>query len=405
MKDKDKTKEQLLYELAKLHRRNTELEKAEIRHKHMEADFYLQSEIVMNMAEGVQLTRTSDGVIVYANPKFEKMFGYERGKLVGKHVSILNAPSDKTPQEKAKEIIKSLEETDVWFGEIENIKKNGTHFWCRAGVSTLKHPHHGEIWVAIHEDITEKKRVEEELREYREHLEELIEKRTDELKVANERLQQDITERKKAEEKIKAALKEKEVMLKEIHHRVKNNMQIISSLLKLQFVRTKSKKLQEMLRTSQSRLHSMALIHERLYQSKDFTRIDFAYYIRSLTVYLFHSYRVDSNLVRLKTDVRDVHLDINRAIPCGLIVNELVSNSLKHAFPGGREGEIFIKFYFNKQGKIILVVRDNGIGFPEDIDFRSTESFGMQVVNDLTEQLRGTIELDRKGGTTFKVVF
>ncbi|MCK4431431.1 MAG: PAS domain S-box protein, partial [Candidatus Aminicenantes bacterium] len=150
----------------------------------------------------------------------------------------------------------------------------------------------------------------------------------------------DITERKVAEEKIKAALKEKEVMLKEIHHRVKNNMQIISSLLKLQFRETKSKKMQEMLRTSQSRIRSMALIHERLYQSKDFTRIDFTYYIQSLTVYLFHSYRVNTNIVRLKTDVRDVHLDINRAIPCGLIVNELVSNSLKHAFPGGREGEI-----------------------------------------------------------------
>jgi len=215
----------------------------------------------------------------------------------------------------------------------------------------------------------------------------------------------DITERKQAEEQIKAALKEKEVMLKEIHHRVKNNMQIMSSLLKLQFGETKSKKIQEMLRTSQSRIRSMALIHERLYQSKDFARIDFTYYIRSLTVYLFHSYRVDSNIVRLKTDVRDVHLDINRAIPCGLIVNELVSNSLKYAFPEGKEGEISIKFYSNKQGKIILVVRDKGIGFPEDIDFRNTKSFGMQVVNDLVEQLRGTIELDRKGGTTFKIVF
>ncbi len=218
-------------------------------------------------------------------------------------------------------------------------------------------------------------------------------------------ISRDNTERKKAEEKIKTALKEKELMLKEIHHRVKNNMQIMSSLLKLQFARTKSKKLQEMLKTSQNRIHSMALIHEKLYQSKDFARIDFAHYIRSLTVYLFHSYRVDSNLVRLKTDVRDVHLDINRAIPCGLIVNEFVSNSLKHAFPVGRKGEIFIKFYSNKQGKITLVVSDNGVGFPEDIDFRSTESFGMQVVNDLTEQLRGTIELDRKGGTTFKVKF
>jgi len=218
-------------------------------------------------------------------------------------------------------------------------------------------------------------------------------------------IMKDITERKRAEEKIKTSLREKEVMLREIHHRVKNNMQIIISLLRLQSTNTKNKKMQEAFKESQNRIHSMSLIHEKLYQSKDLARIDFAYYIRGLIVHLFQSYRVDTNLISLKTYVEDIYLDINRAIPCGLIINELVTNSIKHAFPGGKKGEISVRLHLNKQGKIALVVSDNGVGFPEDIDFLNIKSLGMQLVNDLTQQLEGTIEFDRKGGTTFNIVF
>jgi len=215
----------------------------------------------------------------------------------------------------------------------------------------------------------------------------------------------DITERKKAEEQIKASLKEKEVMLREIHHRVKNNMQIVISLLRLQSVKVEDKKTQEILRGCQNRIHTMSIIHEKLYQSKDLAKIDYAQYIDGLAVHVFQSYGVDSNLVAVKTDLEKVFLDLNRAIPCGLIINELLSNSVTHAFPEGKKGEICINLHSDKKGMITLVVSDNGISLPDDIDFRKAQSLGLQMVNDLTRQIGGTIKLDRKAGTAFTIKF
>jgi len=214
---------------------------------------------------------------------------------------------------------------------------------------------------------------------------------------------EDITERKRAEEQIKASLKEKEVLLKEIHHRVKNNLQIISSLLSLQSPYLKDGQASEMFRESQNRVKSMALIHERLYQSKYLGEIDFAEYVRKLTVDLFHSYGVDSSAIQLVLNVSDILLDIDTAIPCGLIINELVSNSLKHAFPAGEKGEVCVDFSSDNDNNFKLVVSDNGVGLPEDLDFRNTESLGLQLVNALINQLDGAIELDKSGGTAFKI--
>jgi len=215
----------------------------------------------------------------------------------------------------------------------------------------------------------------------------------------------DITERKRAEEQIKASLKEKEVLLKEIHHRVKNNLQIISSLLHLQSRYIKDKQDLKAFKDSQNRVRSMALVHEKLYQSQDLARIDLAEYIRNLTTDLFRSYGVKSATIKLKINVGEVLLGIDTAIPCGLIINELVSNSLKHAFPAGREGEICIDLHSDNDDKFVLIVRDNGVGFPKDLDFRNTESFGLRLVRTLTDQLEGNIELDSNGGTTFKITF
>ncbi|MCI0695685.1 PAS domain S-box protein [candidate division KSB1 bacterium] len=214
----------------------------------------------------------------------------------------------------------------------------------------------------------------------------------------------DITSRKQVEERIKGSLKEKEVLLKEIHHRVKNNLQIISSLLNLQSGYIHDEQAGEMFKESRNRVKSMALIHEKLYQSKDLARIDFADYIRHLTAYLLRSYSVHSHGVNLKVDVDKILLDIDTAIPCGLIINELVSNSLKHAFPQGTAGEIRIGLHENPDGKMILIVGDNGAGLPTEIDFRNTESLGLQLVSTLTDQLDGTLELDRSQGTTFKIL-
>ncbi|MGD8535065.1 MAG: PAS domain S-box protein, partial [Candidatus Aminicenantes bacterium] len=212
-----------------------------------------------------------------------------------------------------------------------------------------------------------------------------------------------ITERKKAEEQIKASLKEKEILLQEVHHRVKNNMQIISSLLNLQSRHVKDKESLGLFKSSQNRVKSMALIHERLYQSKDFTRIDVADYVQNLTNHLFITYGISKDAVKLKMNIKDIFLDINTAIPCALIINELVSNSLKHAFPNGKKGEIQISMSPLGKDEIELVVGDNGKGMPEDANLKNTKSLGLYLVSMLAEdQLHGEIKLDKTEGTAFR---
>jgi len=200
----------------------------------------------------------------------------------------------------------------------------------------------------------------------------------------------DITEAKRAEESMKTALAEKEVLLKEVHHRVKNNMQIISSLLELQSDSIPDERSRNCILESQNRIRSMALIHERLYQSKNFSRIDAGEYIRDLSHYLISSYAVDTERISLHIDAGDVCLEINRAVPCALIINELISNSLKHAFPDGRRGDISVRV--SREGDwITLEVADTGIGMPAGMDFRSAETLGLQLVNLLARQLNGRI--------------
>jgi len=220
-------------------------------------------------------------------------------------------------------------------------------------------------------------------------------------------------EKRQTEEQLKNSLQEKEVLLKEIHHRVKNNMQIIYGMLSLQLAQVKNEIVIDMLRETKNRIKSMALVHERLYQSEDLARIEFGDYVQRLLKSLIHSYGADSEAIRQKMDIKNVLLDVNIAIPCGLIVNELVSNSLRHAFSDGKgktekkylNGEIYIGLSFDKKNKLSLIVRDNGIGFPKELDFRTTESLGLQIVNTLVEQLDGSIRLHRKNGTSFKIEF
>jgi len=211
--------------------------------------------------------------------------------------------------------------------------------------------------------------------------------------------------RKRAEARIKAQLQEKDVLLKEVHHRVKNNMQVISSLLNLQSRRVKDPTVFEMFRESQRRIRSMALIHERLYQSSDLSQIEFSEYLRNLATHLFHSYQVDTSRVQLKIEAEEVHLNINTAIPCGLIVNELVSNALKHGFPEGRKGQLQIELRRIPGDGCVLGVTDDGVGFPEGLDFRKTETLGMQIISTLVEQIDGRLELNREKGTAFRLEF
>lgn len=215
----------------------------------------------------------------------------------------------------------------------------------------------------------------------------------------------DISDRKLAEDVIKASLKEKEVLLKEIHHRVKNNLQIVSSLLQLQSRRTQEKQAAEVLQDSQNRISSIALVHEKLYRSEDLANIDFGQYIPDLINHLFDTYKVKRNAVTLRTKVDKILLEIDTAIPCGLIVNELVSNSLKYAFPKNHKGKIQIEFYANNDETLTLIVRDNGIGIPEKLDIETTSSLGLTLVQGLVDQLEGTLELNRSQGTEFRITF
>ena len=217
----------------------------------------------------------------------------------------------------------------------------------------------------------------------------------------------DVTERKQAEEKILASLREKEILLREVHHRVKNNMQVISGLLDLQTSLSENPELIEKLNESQSRIRSMALIHEKLYGSEDFARIDLAGYVRTLSQDLFQLYKINIGEIALiiQTD-GDIYVDIDKAIPCGLILNELISNTLKHAFPGDRQGELQIIIRETKNTEIEILLRDNGLGLPDDVDIHQPRSVGLHLVNGLVKnQLDGQIEVRRDNGTEFRIKF
>ena len=215
---------------------------------------------------------------------------------------------------------------------------------------------------------------------------------------------QDISESRLADERVRTALREKEAMLKEIHHRVKNNLQIVSSLLSLQAEKVKDLVVFDGLRESQNRVRSMALVHETLY-SGNLGRIDLSEYLHALCRHLFRSYGVDYSLVRLVLNISNTSLDLERAIPVGLIINELVSNSLKYAFPDGGPGQVEIEFLKHETGHLSLVVSDDGIGMSESIDLEQLSSLGLQLVHDLVHQLAGSVKISLGIGTKFCITF
>lgn len=226
------------------------------------------------------------------------------------------------------------------------------------------------------------------------------------LQRSREALQHEILERRKAEKQILTALNEKQVLLKEIHHRVKNNMQIVCSLFRLQLGKIKDPRAAGILRDSQNRISAMALIHKTLYQPKDQSSIYFEEYIKELASSIFDSYEVDPERIVLKTDLESVAMDIDTVTPCGLILNELLTNSIKYAFPEGRKGEILISFKREGDG-FVLGVSDNGVGLPAGMDIRELNSLGLQLVTNLTEkQLWGRLEVTSdSGGTSFQIFF
>lgn len=263
-----------------------------------------------------------------------------------------------------------------------------------------------EANVHLEIEVSHRKEAEQNLQQAHDTLESRVEERTTELSQANESLQTEIGERRKAETMVKSALEQKETLLQEIHHRTKNNMQIISSLLKMKSREIQDERLENIFKDFSIRIQSMALIHEKVYMSPDLTQIDSQEYITTIAKALFRSFGCGTDKISLNVETNGVLLNMEVGIPCGLIINELVTNSLKYAFPNGATGEIGITLRSCDQDLLELTVRDNGVGVPEDFDFRNASSMGLQLVTTLAEdQLQGKMELNRDRGSEFKILF
>ena len=252
--------------------------------------------------------------------------------------------------------------------------------------------------------VMENIRQSEELQQTYDILEERVKGRTLELLKSNALLREEIEKRIRAEIEIKKSLQEKEILLKEVQHRVKNNLQVISSMLDLQTDYVKDSGVLKLFVEAQKRVKSMALVHERMYQSEVLTDLDFTQYIEILGNYIFKIYGVNTKRISMKIDINEANIDFNRAIQLGLIVNELISNSLKHAFPDNLAGQVNVKLD-SEDEYFILTTSDNGIGLPKKFRLRQTKSLGLQLVQALTNQLKGSIKIDRRKGTRFRIKF
>ncbi len=358
--------------------------------------------LVAGVKEYAIFRLTPDGYVVSWNAEATKILGYQAAEIIGQHFSCFFTPGDihcGYPEEDLRiAVAEERVEEDRWY-----VRSDSTLLWGSGIVTTLR-DEGGHLlgFSKIVRDMTSHKRARQKTND---ELELRVENRTTELSKANEQLQREISERELAAAQLKASLQEKEVLLKEVHHRVKNNLQIISSLLNLQSEHMQDKQARESFQVSQKRIESMALIHEKLYQSNDLAQIEFDDYVQDLVDSLFYSYEVNSSAIARKTSLDKVSLDINTAIPCGLIINELISNILKHAFPAGKSGEFQVELHNNNDNQVALIISDNGVGFPLDFDFNQTESLGLQLVNTLTAQIGGTIELNKSVGTEFKITF
>jgi len=251
----------------------------------------------------------------------------------------------------------------------------------------------------------ERKYSEEKLKNYQLHLEEIVENRTIQLEKVIKKLELEILDHNESESQLKKTVHEKEILLQEVHHRVKNNMQIISSLLSLQAMHLDDEEMIDLLRDSQNRIRSMAMVHEKLYMSKDLSNINMSEYIKKLVLTLFDSYSTKKSQIMPILELDDIFMNIETGIPCGIIINELVSNSLKYAFPEDDKGTVFVGLK-DKNDYYELTVSDDGVGISENINFEETpETLGLMLVNSLISQLDGSIEFNQDYKTEFKIYF
>ncbi|HJW95618.1 MAG TPA: PAS domain S-box protein [Thermoanaerobaculia bacterium] len=305
------------------------------------------------------------GTISVVNSATEQMFGYAREELIGQPIEIL-VPERSRGRHISDRSDYSADAKTRPMGagrQLTGRRKDGSEFPVEISLSPLRTGHESLVISIV----------------------------------------RDVTERRAFEEQIQTSLREKEALLREIHHRVKNNLQITSSLLRLQAANIGDAHARSIFDETQLRIRSMALVHEKLYQAKNLTRINFGDYVRTLGELLFKSFAVEPKAVSLDVTGADVFLDIDTAVPCGLVVNEIVSNALKHAFPGGR-GTIDVRLERN-DGTCVMTIRDNGVGLPPQFDLQSIDTLGLQLVRGLVQQIDGTLEVRSIAGTEFRIEF
>jgi PAS domain S-box-containing protein len=343
-----------------------------------------------------------DERICRCNRRFAEILGCTEDKLLATPIWDIVPPDDSLWHLDAINRV-LMGDYDEYCATIPLVRKDGAPIWCQSYLSSVRDADtKPKYFILVLEDITARKLAEEELATLNTGLENRVQERTHELEWVNSALLTENRQRSLAEDQLKTSLHEKEVLLREIHHRVKNNLQIIISLLYLQASKTENPGFSEALMESQTRVRSMALIHEKLYQSDNLSSIDFEGYLKNLVANLMVSYGVDRSRVRINIAVADLPMTINTAIPLGLIMNELVSNALKYAFPEGSSGEVSIRG--SMEGDTILLrVRDTGRGIPENFDWKHAESLGLNLVQMLIRQLKGTIDLSRNAGTEFTI--
>jgi two-component system, sensor histidine kinase PdtaS len=327
-----------------------------------------QLRIIIDLAEDGIVCVGSDQRIALFNAGAEKIFGFNMEEALGQPLDMLLPAEFHRPHQKHVCSFADAPEITRWMSdraEVTGRRKNGTNF--AAEVSVSKAQINGEwLFTAIVRDVTE---------------------------------------RKLAEEAIRNSLREKEALLQEVHHRVKNNLQIISSLLNLQARACRDPATRNLFQDSVNRIHSMALLHEQLYGHGNLSHIDCHRYIQDLAAHVFQSYGVSGNQVRLVLDSQDIHMDVEQAVPCGLILNELISNCLKHAFPGQRTGEIRIELHGNANCPEYLIVSDNGAGVDEGVALGGKTHVGLRLVNVLAQQIGAVVKISCDAGTQVMVQF
>jgi len=345
-----------------------------------------------------------NGMICQINQTGASLFGAPGERLKGMRMSSFALPPGIRFMGP---FAKVLSEHQPQSAEVEFVREGGGRFWALLDFSFRMHNENAEPEVlCAFRDISERKSSEQELAAYRHGLEEMVRQRTKDLQESNIRLEQEISIRRQSEEKIAESLKEKEILLREIHHRVKNNMQVIISLLRHQSRKIQSPEVADVFRESQERIRAMSMIHETLYQQKSLSRIDLKDYLSRLGNSLIRGYARSGLKIRFWIETGTIDMDIDQAVPCGIIVNEMLSNALKYAFPETCEGEIRITARSLEENRMELTVSDNGRGLPESVDPHNCTSMGLATVMNLAKrQLGADVQICRKGGTAFTICF